>query len=257
MKALILAAGEGARLRPLTELRPKAMVSIGGQPAIAHCLRWLCAQGVQDIAINLHHHPHVLIDYVGDGKAFDVRVRYSVEQTILGTAGALGPLRDFFEDEADFLVVYGDVLTDLDLEPLWRAHRSTRSDLTIAVSQADDPTASGLIAFDEDRRISRFVEKPGADEVFSGWANGGICVCNPLVFDYLRAGTEQDFGRDIFPAMVRDGRRLFAHTSRAAFFDFGTPARLERAESWLSGRKSSPLKDQERESPHRVQPGTG
>ena len=238
MKALLLAAGAGTRLRPLTDGRPKAMVEIAGEPAVAYALRWLASQGATEVAINLNHHPEMLMDFVGDGARFGVRVTYSHEPTALGTAGALRPLRTFFEREPVFLVLYGDVLTDLSVQPMLRAHLAARADVTIALHHPDDPTSSGLIDFDQTGRITRFVEKPQPSEVFSDWANGGICLCGPAVLEYLGGGTPLDFGTHVFPAMLREGRRLYAHASDATFIDFGTPERLERAGAWAGGART-------------------
>jgi len=232
VKAMLLAAGEGTRLRPLTDDRPKAMVTIAGEPAVSHALRWLVSQGATDVAINLYHRPEVLTDFVGNGSRFGIRVRYSLERQVLGTAGALGPLRDFFAGEPEFLVLYGDVLTDLAIEPMRRQHRTTNADVTIALHHPDDPTSSGLIAFDAGGRITRFVEKPSAPDVFSQWANGGVYLCGPGVFDFITAQVPLDFGQDVFPGMLRVGRRLCAYASESTFIDFGTPERLRRAEAW-------------------------
>lgn len=234
MKALLLAAGAGTRLRPLTDGRPKAMVEIAGEPAVAYALRWLAAEGATDVAVNLNHCPEVLTDFVGDGARFGVRVTYSHEPAALGTAGALRQLRTFLEGEPVFLVLYGDVITDLPVAPMLLAHQAARADVTIALHRPDDPTSSGLVDFDTTGRITRFVEKPRPSEVFSDWANGGIYLCGPAVLEYLGGGTPLDFGTHVFPAMLRDGRRLYAHASEATFLDFGTPERLRRAEKWAS-----------------------
>ena len=229
MRALLLAGGAGTRLRPLTDDRPKPMVDIGGEPAIARALRWLHLQGVTQVAINLHAHPEVLRHFVGDGTRFGVAVTYSLETEILGTAGALRPLHDFFRDEDPFLVLYGDVLTDLDLRPVRRAHAESCADATIVLTRVDDPTRAGIVAFDGDSRITRFVEKPGADEVFSDWANAGIYLCGPAVLRYATHEGAQDFARDLFPAMLRDGCHLQASPTDALVIDFGSPERLELA----------------------------
>lgn len=232
MKALLLAGGEGTRLRPFTDDRPKAMVEIGGEPAIAHALRWLRQQGVTDVAINLHAHPEVLRRFVGDGARFGLQVTYSFEAEILGTSGALRPLRDYFRGEDAFVVLYGDVLTDLDLGPVRRAHAASGADATIVLTRVDDPTRAGIVAFDGGHRITRFVEKPAANEVFSDWANAGIYCCGPKVLHYISAPERfapQDFARDLFPAMLRDGCHLLASPTEALVLDFGSPERLEQA----------------------------
>jgi NDP-sugar pyrophosphorylase family protein len=236
VKALLLAGGQGTRLRPLTDDRPKPMVEIGGEPAIAHALRWLRQQGVTDVAINLHAHPEVLRRFVGDGSRFGLQVSYSFESEILGTAGALQPLHDFFRDEKAFIVLYGDVLTDVDLRPVQRAHAASGADATIVLSRVDDPTRAGIVAFDEDFRITRFVEKPSANEVFSDWANAGIYCCGPAVLRYVSAQGPQDFARDLFPAMLADRRYLLASPTAAMVIDFGSPERLELARTALGGQ---------------------
>lgn len=236
MRALVLAAGEGSRLRPHTLDRPKPMVPIGGEPAIAHTLRWLARNGVSEVAVNLHFHPQVLVDYVADGDAFGVRVTYSREPEILGTAGALRSLRAFFAGQEAFVVVYGDVLTDLALAPVAEAHRRSRADATIVLSRADDPTRVGVVDFDAVGRITRFVEKPAAHEVFGDWANAGVYVCGPAVLDFVAPSGAQDFGRDLFPAMLVAGRALHAFPTDATVIDFGAPERLAVADAWVRGR---------------------
>lgn len=229
MKALLLAGGHGTRLSPLTDDRPKPMVEIGGEPAVAHALRWLRQQGVTEVAINLHAHPEVLRRFVGDGSRFGVGVTYSFEPEILGTAGSLRPLHEFFRGEDGFVVLYGDVLTDLDLRPVRRAHAQACADATIVLTRVDDPTRAGVVAFDADSRITRLVEKPAASDVFSDWANAGIYYCGPAVLSYVTASGPQDFARDLFPAMLRDGRHLLASPTNALVIDFGSPERLELA----------------------------
>ena len=229
MKALLLAAGQGSRLGPLTAERPKPMVEIGGEPGVAHSLRWLRRQGVTDVAINLHHHPDVLRQFVGDGARFGVAVTYSLEPAILGTAGALRPLTEFFRGAAPFVVLYGDVLTDLDLAPVLQAHQAAGADATIVLTRVDDPTRAGIVGFDERLRVTRIVEKPAASEVFSEWANAGVYVCGPAVLRHVAPAGAQDFARDLFPAMRRDGCHLLASPTEALVIDFGSPERLELA----------------------------
>jgi NDP-sugar pyrophosphorylase family protein len=235
VKALLLAAGEGTRLGPFTVNRPKPMVEIGGEPAIAHALRWLQRQGVTDVAINLHHHPDVLRQFVGDGSRFGVLVAYSLEPAILGTSGALRPLTASFCGEAAFVVLYGDVLTDLDLAPVLQAHQAAGADATIVLTKVDDPTRAGIVGFDERHRVTRILEKPAANEVFSAWANAGIYLCGPKVLRYVSPEGPQDFARDLFPAMLRDGCHLLASPTEALVIDFGSPERLELARTAFAG----------------------
>jgi mannose-1-phosphate guanylyltransferase/phosphomannomutase len=231
MKALLLAAGEGTRLRPLTLDRPKAMVEIAGRPAVAYALDWLHRNGVAEVAINLYHRPDVLQAYVGDGSRFGVTVRYSLEAPrVLGTAGALAPLRDYFRLEDVFLVLYGDVVTGLDLGPVLARHRAAEADVTIVVNRVADPTQSGMVAFDGSGRVVQFVEKPPSRQVMSEWGNAGIYLCGPRVLDYVPASeVSQDFAYDIFPKMLAGGCRLVAYPTSAAVFEFGSIERLAAA----------------------------
>ena len=230
MKALLLAAGEGTRLRPHTLDRPKPMVKIGGEPAVAYALRWLARESVTEVAINLHHYPEPLRTFVGDGAAFGVRVRYSLEREILGTSGSIRPLRSFFAGEGMFVVIYGDVLTNLELGPVLAAHAAAGAAATIVLTRVDDPTRAGVVAFDGSHRITRLVEKPRRDEVFSDWANAGIYVCGPPVLDYVAPVGGQDFAGDLFPAMLADGRLLLAYPTDDTVIDYGSPERLELAD---------------------------
>jgi NDP-sugar pyrophosphorylase family protein len=226
MRALLLAAGEGTRLHPLTVDRPKPMVEVGGEPAVAHSLRWLRCQGVTEVAINLHHHPRILQDFVGDGSRFGLTVSYSVERSILGTSGALRPLLEFFQGEDPFVVLYGDVLTNLDLQGVLDAHETAEADATVVLTRVEDPTRAGIVSFDAEHWITRFVEKPKASEVFSECANAGVYVCGPRVLDYVAPRGQQDFARDLFPAMLADGRRLLGSPTEAMVIDFGSRERL-------------------------------
>jgi NDP-sugar pyrophosphorylase family protein len=234
VKALLLAAGAGTRLRPHTDDRPKPMVEVAGEPAVAHVLRWLRREGVSGVAINLNHHPRVLMDFVGDGAAFGLAVRYSIEEgTAYGTSGALAPLRDYFAGEQAFVVVYGDVLTDLSLAPMLEAHAARGADATLALTRVEDPTRAGIVAFDAQRRITRMVEKPSREDVFSDWANAGVYLCGPAVLDYVPALPPHDFASQLFPAMLGDGRFLLAYPADATIIDFGAPERLAQAEAWV------------------------
>lgn len=234
MKALLLAAGAGTRLRPFTDDRPKPMVEVAGEPAVAHVLRWLRRQGVAHVAINLNHFPQVLMDYVGDGARFGLRATYSIEVgATYGTSGALRPLTGYFRGERAFLVVYGDVLTDMALDPVVRAHQAAAADATLVLTRVEDPTRAGIVGFDAAYRVTRLVEKPSREAVFSDWANAGVYVCGPGVLDYVPARGPHDFAAELFPAMLGDGRLLLAYPTEATVIDFGAPERLAQAAAWV------------------------
>lgn len=229
MKALLLAAGEGTRLRPLTLTRPKPMVPLGDEPVVAWSLAWLRDNGISDVVINLHYRPEALLEFVGDGSRFGLNVTYSHETELLGSSGALVPLRGYLGDETEFVVLYGDVLTDLDLSAVIERHRETGADFTMVLTHVDDPTRAGIAQMDDDGWIRRFKEKPASDEVFSNWANAGIYVCGPRTWHYLPERGHQDFGTHVVPALITDGAAVLGYPTEATVVDIGSPERLAEA----------------------------
>jgi NDP-sugar pyrophosphorylase family protein len=207
MRALILAAGEGQRLRPLTETMPKPMLSIAGRPILEHNVHLLRRYGIGEIAINLHHHPEAILQHFGDGSTLGTQIRYSSEPTLLGTAGALVPLRDFFADET-FFVVYGDNLSTCDLNALLASHRTRKAEVTIALFHRKDVTASGVVTLDAQERVVSFIEKPTLSQApDGGWVNAGILACEPSILAHIDR-TPYDFGRDVFPALLAQERTI-------------------------------------------------
>lgn len=212
------------------------MLPIGGRPLLAHTLEWLRRHGVKEVVINLHHLPHVVMEAFGDGQGFGLRIRYSVEEELLGTAGALTRFLDFF-DERPFYVVYGDLLTAVDLGGLLRFHREKGGVATVALYRVPNPTECGLVDMDEAGRIRRFVEKPPPEEVFTDLANAGIYVLEPHVLSYVPQGRFCDFGRDLFPQLLAAGEPLFGYPIRHYLLDIGTLEKYYRAqEDWSAGR---------------------
>jgi NDP-sugar pyrophosphorylase family protein len=233
MKALLLAAGEGTRLRPLTNETPKAMVPVGDVPVLERNVRWLEAQGIDELAINLHHLPDVITGHFGDGSKLGVRIRWSHEPELLGTAGALIPLVDWFADER-FVVVYGDNLIDCDLGRMLAAHERAAAEVTVALWEREDTRASGVAELDG-VRITRFIEKPRPGESDSRWVSAGLLVCEPSVFALIGDDPPVDFGRDVLPTVLESGRLAgYAMTPPDERLDWiDTPADLARAERAL------------------------
>src|ERR1035437_6497839 len=165
MRAMVLAAGVGQRLRPLTHGRPKPMLPLGGKPLLEHNLRLLARYGIREIAINLHFHPEVIVDYFGDGSHLGLKITYSREPKLLGTAGAVKNMESFFSEP--FLVLYGDNFTDCRLDRLIDFHQQKRGLCTIAAFHRESVAASGILDLDDTSRVTRFVEKPAPDQVFS------------------------------------------------------------------------------------------
>jgi NDP-sugar pyrophosphorylase family protein len=230
MKAMILAAGRGTRLAPLTDLLPKSMMPIGGKPVLEHTLIWLRCHGVGEVIINLCHQPLVIPAYFGDGSRWGMRITYSLENELLGTAGGVKHAAWFFD--APFLVIYGDNLSTCDFSQLARKHQERGAMATMALHWRKDPSSSGVAELDAEDRIVRFVEKPQPEEVFSNWVNAGIYVLSPEILELVPAGQPCDFGREIFPRMLAEGRALRGYRMQGdeGLWWIDTPADLARVQ---------------------------
>lgn len=238
-KALILAAGKGTRLKQLTVDRPKPMLEVGGEPLLAYHIRRLCAAGVSEIAINLHHAAAVITDYFGDGAQFGVAITYSYEPELMGTAGAAKLLEGFLDQR--FFVVYGDVFTNVDLVDLASFHSAqpqhcgVPAALTISLYRVPNPTECGLVELTPEGRVTRFVEKPPADQVFTDLANAGLYVCEPGVLQWVPPATVFDFGRDVIPALLAQGQGVFGKPIAPTEYviDIGTLPGYARAQELI------------------------
>lgn len=212
-KAMILAAGLGTRLRPLTDHIPKCMIALGGRPLLAYTIAWLRQHGVEEVVINLHHLPGALTEYFGDGARWGLRITYSLEAEALGTAGGVKKVAGFFD--GPFFVWYGDNLSTCRLDRLWEFHRARGGLATIALHHREDASQSGVVELDDQHRITRFVEKPKREDVFSHWVNAGIFVLQPGVVEAIPGRRPVDFGRDVFPALLAQGHPLYGYRMSA------------------------------------------
>lgn len=233
MKAMILAAGEGQRMRPLTNTTPKPMLPVGGRPLVERLIETLRAYDVTEIAINLHHLPHKVTSHIGNGSRFGVDVTYSFEEAALGTAGGAKRLEGFFGDEP-FFVLYGDVFTDLDLSLLRWFHLQQRSALTMALHRPDTLRGCGVVELGPSRRVISFIEKPERDQGAVGWANAGVYVVEPDILRHIPPGQPFDFGSDLFPLLLERDVPVYGLASDALVLDIGTPEGYARAQSAAS-----------------------
>lgn len=220
MKAMILAAGVGSRLDPLTRAIPKPMVPVVNRPVIEHIVLDLKKHGFTDILVNLHYLGDVIQQGLGDGSRLGVRLSYAPEDKLWGDAGSVKRSQAFFEDEA-FLVVGGDDISDIDLSGLMALHREKRAASTIVTTVVDDPSQFGIVVTDEDGRITRFLEKPKGGDVFSNTANTGVYVFEPDVFDLIPPDTFWGFGNNVFPSLLAEGRPLYGFATTAYWKDVG------------------------------------
>jgi NDP-sugar pyrophosphorylase family protein len=220
MKAMILAAGVGSRLDPLTRAIPKPMVPIVNRPVIEHIVLDLKKHGFIDIRINLHYLGDVIQESLGDGSRLGVQISYAQEDKLWGDAGSVKRSQDFFANET-FLVVGGDDISDIDLSGLMQLHRDKKAASTIATTVVEDPSQFGIVVTNEEGRITRFLEKPKGSDVFSNTANTGVYVFEPEVFDLIPVETFYGFGNDVFPQLLTEGRPLYGFLTNSYWKDVG------------------------------------
>jgi mannose-1-phosphate guanylyltransferase len=226
VQALILAGGEGTRLRPLTSTVPKPVVELVDRPFIAFMIEWLRGHGVDDVILACGFMADGVQKVLGDGSALGVRLRYVQEPTPLGTGGALKYAEDLLAER--FLMLNGDVLTDIDLTAQLRQHERTGARVTVALMGVDDPSAYGLVRRSADLAVTEFVEKPSSDEISTHLVNAGSYVIEREVLGEMApAGTRISIERELFPALV--GRGLYGYEAQGYWMDIGTPERYLQA----------------------------
>ncbi len=220
MKAVIMAGGEGTRLRPLTSNIPKPMMPIVNRPMMEHIVTLLKTHGFDEIVVTVAFMANAIRTYFGDGSEFGVRMVYATEETPLGTAGSVRNAMDELDER--FLVISGDVLTDIDLGEIVRFHDEKKAMATIGLVPVENPLEFGIVITDEDGSIERFLEKPTWGQVFSDTINTGIFVLEPEIFDYIEPGRPVDFSSEVFPALLAEGRPLYGAVSEGYWEDVGT-----------------------------------
>ncbi len=220
MKAVIMAGGEGSRLRPLTGLRPKPMVPIFNQPVMEHILGLVKHHGITDVVVTLQFMPQVIQDYFGAGEEWGMNIAYALEETPLGTAGSVKNAAEHLDDT--FIVISGDALTDINLSEVIRFHREREAMVTLALKSVPDPLEYGVVITGEDGRIERFLEKPSWGQVFSDTINTGIYVVEPKALDFIPEGLQYDFSSELFPALMSKGFGLFGLPVEGYWCDIGS-----------------------------------
>ncbi len=219
MRAMVLAAGLGTRLRPLTYEIPKPMVPVLDRPVMAHILDLLGRHGFDEVIANLHYFPDTITEHFGD------RLTYRFEPELLGTAGGVRNCADFFGDES-FLVISGDALTDIDLTALIARHEQAGGVATLAVKKVSDTREYGVVLHDREGRITGFQEKPAPEEALSDLGNCGIYVFTPEIFDYFPQRPFVDWAKDVFPTLLEGDIPFHIHETREYWNDVGSLAEL-------------------------------
>jgi mannose-1-phosphate guanylyltransferase len=217
--------GEGTRLRPLTLTAPKQMLPIGGRPMLERVLEWLAGHGVDEAVLSLGYRPDAFLSAYPDGESCGVRLIYAVEPSPLDTAGAIRFAATEAGVDETFLVINGDVLTDLDVTALIKFHQDHEAEATIALTPVDDPSAFGVVPTDEAGRVIAFIEKPAPGTAPTNYINAGTYVLEPSVLGRIAGDRRVSIERETFPAVAADGR-LYASGSDARWLDAGTPATL-------------------------------
>lgn len=220
MKAVIMAGGEGTRLRPLTSNQPKPMIPLANRPMMEHIVNLLHRHGFDDIVVTVAFLANNIRAYFGDGSEFGVRMVYATEETPLGTAGSVRNAMDELDER--FLVISGDVLTDIDLSAVVERHVERDAMATIGLTAVENPLEFGIVVTREDGSVERFLEKPSWGQVFSDTVNNGIFVLEPSIFDHIPAGRPVDFSGEVFPALLDAGLPIFGHVSEGYWEDVGT-----------------------------------
>jgi mannose-1-phosphate guanylyltransferase len=221
MKAMVLAAGLGTRLRPLTYEITKPMVPVLDRPVMEHILDLIDRHSFEGVIANLHYFPETIREYFGE------RISYSFEQELLGTAGGVRGCAEFFGDEP-FLVISGDALTDIDLTAFATRHRAAGGIATLAVKRVADTREYGVVLHDGDGRITGFQEKPAPEEALSDLGNCGIYMFDPRIFDYFPDRPFVDWAKDVYPALLENDVPFYIHELSEYWNDVGSLAELRQ-----------------------------
>jgi len=228
MKAVVMAGGEGSRLRPLTIRRPKPMVPVAGKPVMEHILDLLKRHGITEVVVTVQYLASSIEDYFGNGSQFGMRITYSREDVPLGTAGSVKNAEDQLTEP--FLVISGDALTDYNLTDLIKFHQEKKSMATLMLAHVHNPLEYGVIITNEEGHITQFLEKPSWGEVFSDTINTGIYVLDPKIFSYFEKNKQFDFSQELFPMMLRNGDPIYGYVAESGYWcDVGNLPEYMRA----------------------------
>lgn len=235
MKAVVMAGGEGSRLRPLTLGRPKPMVPIVSRPVTEHILLLLKKHGITEVILTLQYMADSIQSYFGDGSRLGMHIEYSIEDVPMGTAGSVKLAQHLLTDT--FIIISGDAMTDIDLDAIVAYHKANRSMATITLARVPNPLEYGVVITTPDGKIRQFLEKPSWSEVFSDTINTGIYVLEPQVMDLAPANQPSDFSQDIFPKLLHNGDPLYGFITDGYWCDVGNVSEYMRATRDVLERK--------------------
>jgi len=227
MKAVILAAGKGERLKEITSQIPKPMIEYKGKPILQHNIELCKKFGIDEIFINTHHLHEIIQNYFSDGKKFGVKISYSVESSLLGTSGAVKSFKSQLGSNP-FFVIYGDNYSEYDLNLLSDMNEQKHCLAVIGFHYREETSQSGIAEFADDGRITRFIEKPKSGESNSRWVNAGVYYLQPEIFKYIPEGFS-DFAKDIFPHLLELEIPIYGVCSDAKVTAFDTPEMFQQS----------------------------
>ncbi len=240
VQAIIMAGGEGSRLRPLTCDRPKPMVPMLNRPVMEYAVELLKKHGINDIGVTLQYLPQEIINYFRDGSDHGVKMQFFVEESPLGTAGSVKNAEGFLQDT--FIVISGDALTDFNLTEALDFHRQKGALATLVLTPVDIPLEYGVVITEKSGEIRQFLEKPGWGEVFSDTVNTGIYILEPEVLEFVPQGQKFDFSKDLFPYLLKEGKPLFGVSLSGYWCDIGNHKQYQEAHyAAMEGRVSVPV----------------
>ena len=235
MKAMIMAAGVGSRLMPMTSDIPKPMIPMANRPLMENTVQLLSQYGIKEVIANLHYHGDVIENYFADGRSWGVNLAYSPEMELMGTAGGVKKC-EWFLDET-FVVISGDALTDINLEKLLNEHKRCGALATIALKPVDEVEQFGVVITDNDGKITQFQEKPRPQEALSKTANTGIYIFEPDIFKLIPKGEFHDFGKQLFPYLVKIAAPFYGVTIDEYWCDVGNLYTYRQANADILNRK--------------------
>jgi len=228
MKAMILAAGSSSRLGNLGQRVAKPMLPFLEKPLLEYVIYLLSQHGFNDLMINLFHLADSIKNHFGNGEPWKVNITYSLETQLLGTAGAVTAVSEYFDKP--FLVYYGDNLTNVNLSDLWESHHSSKALATIGLIRMSDPSTRGIVDLNKNGKINRFIEKPNKDQVFDDyWVNSGCYIIEPELINHIPQTVPVDFSRDVFPLLLANKQVLRGHPLQGQLLSTDTPQRYKKA----------------------------
>lgn len=230
MQAVILCAGKGTRLNPLTEVLPKVMLPVGGEPLLGRNIKHLKKFGIDEFFINLHYLPDSITDYLGTGEKFNVKIHYFKEKELLGTGGALNPFKKSLKQT--FFLLYGDILTQLDIDKLLKFHQEKKADVTAVVTETDHPWDSDLASLSADLRVEKLYFKPHKSKPKTGYGLAAAYMIEPEALKFLPKGVFE-FEKGFLQELVKENRSVYAYLTDELVKDIGTPERYRQVKDKL------------------------